>query len=58
MASIKQAMRCHAPAAIATLLIAGYGLEILKYPKAFAQYPCGSWQDIGLQTAWDMRDGF
>jgi hypothetical protein len=50
-------MWCNTPAEIVTLLIAGYDLEILKYPKAFAQYPCASWLHIGLQAAWDMRNG-
>jgi hypothetical protein len=31
--------------------------EFVKNQKPSAQYPCGSWRHIGLQTAWDMRDG-
>jgi hypothetical protein len=33
-------------------------LEYLKYQKSIAQSLCGSWHDMGLQAAWDMRVGF
>jgi hypothetical protein len=33
-------------------------LEYLKYQNLTAQYACGSWHDMGLQAAWDMRVGY
>ncbi|WP_422946030.1 hypothetical protein [Undibacterium sp. Ren11W] len=37
------------------LSIASHGV----YERYHAvQYACGSWRHIGLQSAWNMRDGF